>query len=61
VITSTHRGHGHVPARSVNPARLFAEWMGRESGLKKGRGGSMHTADFILGANAIVGAAGLSH
>ena len=61
VITSTHRGHGHVLARGVNPARLFAELMGRESGLNKGRGGSMHAADFdlgILGANAIVGAAG---
>ena len=61
VITSTHRGHGHVLARGVDPARLFAELMGRESGLNKGRGGSMHAADFslgILGANAIVGAAG---
>lgn len=61
VITSTHRGHGHVLARGVNPARLFAELMGRETGLNKGRGGSMHAADLslgILGANAIVGAAG---
>ena len=61
VITSTHRGHGHVLARGVDPARLFAELMGRETGLNKGRGGSMHAADFslgILGANAIVGAAG---
>jgi TPP-dependent pyruvate/acetoin dehydrogenase alpha subunit len=59
VITSTHRGHGHVLARGANPARLLAELMGRESGLNKGRGGSMHAADFslgILGANAIVGA-----
>ncbi len=61
VITSTHRGHGHVLAKGVNPARMFAELMGRETGLNKGRGGSMHAADFglgILGANAIVGAAG---
>jgi pyruvate dehydrogenase E1 component alpha subunit len=61
LITSTHRGHGHVLAKGVNPARMFAELMGRESGLNKGRGGSMHAADFslgILGANAIVGAAG---
>ncbi|WP_433162311.1 thiamine pyrophosphate-dependent dehydrogenase E1 component subunit alpha [Kribbella sp. CA-247076] len=60
VITSTHRGHGHVLARGVDPARLLAELMGRETGLNKGRGGSMHAADFglgILGANAIVGAA----
>ncbi|MFG1620983.1 thiamine pyrophosphate-dependent dehydrogenase E1 component subunit alpha [Kribbella sp. NPDC049227] len=61
VITSTHRGHGHVLARGVDPAQLLAELMGRETGLNKGRGGSMHAADFdlgILGANAIVGAAG---
>ncbi|TCC39195.1 thiamine pyrophosphate-dependent dehydrogenase E1 component subunit alpha [Kribbella capetownensis] len=61
VITSTHRGHGHVLARGADPARLLAELMGRETGLNKGRGGSMHAADFglgILGANAIVGAAG---
>ncbi|GAA0603492.1 thiamine pyrophosphate-dependent dehydrogenase E1 component subunit alpha [Kribbella sandramycini] len=61
VLTSTHRGHGHVLARGADPARLLAELMGRETGLNKGRGGSMHAADFalgILGANAIVGAAG---
>jgi TPP-dependent pyruvate/acetoin dehydrogenase alpha subunit len=60
VITSTHRGHGHVLARGADPGRLLAELMGRETGLNKGRGGSMHAADFslgILGANAIVGAA----
>lgn len=60
VITSTHRGHGHVLARGADPSRLLAELMGRETGLNKGRGGSMHAADFslgILGANAIVGAA----
>ncbi|ONI68779.1 pyruvate dehydrogenase [Kribbella sp. ALI-6-A] len=61
VITSTHRGHGHVLAKGVDPARMLAELMGRENGLNRGRGGSMHAADFglgILGANAIVGAAG---
>lgn len=61
VITSTHRGHGHVLARGADPGRLLAELMGRETGLNKGRGGSMHAADLslgILGANAIVGAAG---
>ncbi len=61
MITSTHRGHGHVLAKGADPARMLAELMGRETGLNKGRGGSMHAADFglgILGANAIVGAAG---
>lgn len=61
IITSTHRGHGHVLARSADPARMLAELAGRSTGLNKGRGGSMHAADFslgIFGANAIVGANG---
>jgi TPP-dependent pyruvate/acetoin dehydrogenase alpha subunit len=60
VITSTHRGHGHVLAKGADPARMMAELAGRATGLNRGRGGSMHAADFslgILGANAIVGAA----
>jgi len=60
VITSTHRGHGHVLAKGADPARMLAELAGRATGLNRGRGGSMHAADFgigILGANAIVGAA----
>jgi acetoin:2,6-dichlorophenolindophenol oxidoreductase subunit alpha len=61
VITSTHRGHGHVLAKGADPARMLAELAGRENGLNRGRGGSMHAADFrlgILGANGIVGAGG---
>jgi len=60
LITSTHRGHGHVLAKGSDPARMLAELAGRETGLNRGRGGSMHAADVsagILGANAIVGAA----
>ena len=60
VITSTHRGHGHVLAKGADPARMLAELAGRATGLNRGRGGSMHAADFslgVLGANAIVGAA----
>ncbi|HEU5469117.1 MAG TPA: thiamine pyrophosphate-dependent dehydrogenase E1 component subunit alpha [Actinophytocola sp.] len=61
VITSTHRGHGHVLAKGADPARMLAELAGRSTGLNRGRGGSMHAADFglgIYGANAIVGANG---
>lgn len=60
VITSTHRGHGHVLAKGADPSRMMAELAGRSTGLNRGRGGSMHAADFgvgVLGANAIVGAA----
>lgn len=60
IVTGTHRGHGHVLAKGADPAAVLAELCGRATGLNKGRGGSMHAADFsvgIYGANAIVGAA----
>jgi 2-oxoisovalerate dehydrogenase E1 component len=59
VITSTHRGHGHVLAKGLDPRSMFAELMGKETGACRGRGGSMHVADptlGIFGANGIVGA-----
>jgi 2-oxoisovalerate dehydrogenase E1 component len=59
VITSTHRGHGHVLAKGLEPRRMLAELMGKETGSCRGRGGSMHVADpsiGIFGANGIVGA-----
>ncbi|MDO8306895.1 MAG: thiamine pyrophosphate-dependent dehydrogenase E1 component subunit alpha [Actinomycetota bacterium] len=58
LITSTHRGHGHCLAKGAPLDGIVAELYGRETGLCKGRGGSMHIADFangMLGANAIVG------
>lgn len=57
-ITSTHRGHGHCLAKGAEVSRMFAEFFGKETGYCKGRGGSMHIADFSqgnLGANGIVG------
>jgi acetoin:2,6-dichlorophenolindophenol oxidoreductase subunit alpha len=57
-VTSTHRGHGHCIAKGCSLDAMMAEIYGRETGLCKGRGGSMHIADFgrgMLGANAIVG------
>lgn len=59
VITSTHRGHGHVLAKGLDVTAAFAELFGRETGSCRGRGGSMHIADpalGIFGANGIVGA-----
>lgn len=59
VITSTHRGHGHVLAKGLDPRRMLAELMGKQTGACRGRGGSMHVADpsiGIFGANGIVGA-----
>ncbi len=57
-ITSTHRGHGHCIAKGAELGPMFAEFLGREGGYCKGRGGSMHIADPAkgnLGANGIVG------
>ena len=57
-IASTHRGHGHFLARGGDMNALMAEVHGRETGICKGHGGSMHVADFskgIIGANGIVG------
>jgi len=58
-ITSTHRGHGHLIAKGGNLKPLVAEIFGKRTGYCKGKGGSMHIADFsigMLGANGIVGA-----
>jgi pyruvate/2-oxoglutarate/acetoin dehydrogenase E1 component/TPP-dependent pyruvate/acetoin dehydrogenase alpha subunit len=58
-ITSTHRGHGHLLAKGGKMDRLLAEIAGREDGYCRGKGGSMHIADFglgMLGAISIVGA-----
>src|SRR2546421_12471044 len=44
-VTSTHRGHGHCIAKGCDLGRMMAEIYGREDGLGKGRGGSMHIAE----------------
>mgnify|MGYP000881340210 CR=1 FL=1 len=58
VITSTHRGHGHLLGKGGDPKYMMAELAARSLGYCKGRGGSLHISDFdlgILGANGIVG------
>lgn len=58
-LTITYRGHGHALARGVDVDSAFAELFGREAGMCKGRGGSMHFTDVsrgLIGAFAIVGA-----
>ena len=58
-LTSTHRGHGHTLAKGADPAAMMCELFGRASGTNKGKGGSMHIADFavgMLGANGVVAA-----
>ena len=56
-ILSTHRGHGHCIAKGAQVGGMMAEFMGKETGYCRGRGGSMHMADVAtgnLGANGIV-------
>jgi pyruvate dehydrogenase E1 component alpha subunit len=58
-ITSTHRGHGHCIAKGTQLKKIMAEILGKKTGYCKGKGGSMHIADFsvgMLGATAVVGA-----
>jgi len=58
-ITSTHRGHGHCIAKGAELGKIMAEILGKKTGYCKGKGGSMHIADFslgMLGATAVVGA-----
>ena len=57
-VTSTHRSHGHTLAKGLDLKKTMAEMMGREGGLSRGRGGSMHMFDIkkgFLGGNGIVG------
>jgi len=42
VVVSNHRCHGHFLAYGGDPRRLFAELMGKASGVCGGRGGSQH-------------------
>lgn len=57
-ITATHRGHGQSIGKGMRLDLMMAEFLGKETGCCKGRGGCMHIADFSagsLGANGIVG------
>ncbi|MGG5817902.1 thiamine pyrophosphate-dependent dehydrogenase E1 component subunit alpha [Falsiroseomonas sp. HW251] len=56
-ITSNHRGHGHAIAKGAGIAGMMEELFGRAGGHCRGKGGSMHIADFsvgMLGANGVV-------
>ena len=69
LLLSTHRGHGHTLAKGADPEAMMRELFGREGGTCRGKGGSMHIADFsigMLGANGVVAtnitiAAGAAH
>src|SRR3990170_4897506 len=57
LIIHHHRGHGHTIAKGADLALMMAEFLGKEAGYCRGRGGSMHIADQAggnLGATGIV-------
>jgi TPP-dependent pyruvate/acetoin dehydrogenase alpha subunit len=58
LIIHHHRGHGHTIAKGANLTTMMAEFLGKEPGYCRGRGGSMHIADIPggnLGATGVVG------
>ena len=58
-VLTSHRGHGHCLARGMDPERMFAEIMGRRTGVCGGKGGSMHLCDMdlsLIGENPVVAA-----
>ena len=59
-ITGNHRSHGHPIAKGGDIRKAMAELLGKSTGYCKGKGGSMHLADFsigILGESGIVASA----
>ena len=58
MITQTHRSHGQGIGKGMDIPKMMAEFLGKETGYCKGKGGCMHIADFSvgsLGANGVVG------
>lgn len=58
LVTSTHRGHGHLLAKGAAADRALAEFAGRATGYCRGKGGSQHTAVPEIGhfgSNGITG------
>jgi acetoin:2,6-dichlorophenolindophenol oxidoreductase subunit alpha len=58
-ITATHRGHGECLAKGADIKIMMAEFLGKKTGMCKGKAGDMHAADFSVGdlaATPIVGA-----
>jgi acetoin:2,6-dichlorophenolindophenol oxidoreductase subunit alpha len=56
-LFTSHRGHGHTLAKGSDLQAAFAEIIGRDGGLCRGRGGSMHFVDAacgVLGATGVV-------
>ncbi len=49
-MVGTHRSHGHPIGKGADLKRLVAELLGKSTGVNRGKGGSMHLADFSVGS-----------
>lgn len=54
-VTGSHRSHGHYLALNPDPYPLFAELMGKATGMVNGRGGSQHLSYKNFITNGITG------
>jgi TPP-dependent pyruvate/acetoin dehydrogenase alpha subunit len=57
-IATHHRNHGHILARGADPKLALAEILGRETGLNRGAGGTLHMSDTergFISTSSIVG------
>ncbi len=58
MMITSYRDHGHVLIRGADPMRVAAELCGKEVGVARGKGGSMHLFDVdhhFYGGHGIVG------
>jgi acetoin:2,6-dichlorophenolindophenol oxidoreductase subunit alpha len=49
-MVGNHRSHGHPIGKGAKLGPLMAELLGRRTGVNRGKGGSMHLADFSVGS-----------
>ncbi len=57
-IFTNYREHGYILGRGIPPNRIMAELFGKQTGVSRGRGGSMHmfhSKAHFMGGYAIVG------
>ena len=63
-LTTTHRNHGHVLLRGVDPGQMLAETLGRRDGCNRGRAGSggitVPEAGFLFTTGQVGGGSGLA-
>jgi len=58
IVSGTYRGHAAYLAHGGDLRGMFAELYGKDTGVARGKGGSMHLVDMtarVLGTSAVVG------